>query len=338
MNSNSVGQSDRLTPHFIVGMSRAGTTWMGKCLNEHPSTAVFGESLFWGRAYVEPEAEGKYSLEQIKAILNRLKNEGMYAFLGETAGCLKRIKQDNLVFLVNSIIQDIDRPLEPAKLFLLITQKIAQLENKQNVVEKTPHHVNWIDRIVRALPDSRFIVMVRDPYDFALSYKHQGDRYADEQQQQHHRLYHPFLSAFLWNGYIKAAEKAIASHSQQTLLVTTKELKTNPQLVLNKTQEFLRLEVYPNLADKVPQDNSSFEQAKKPSLQAEDIFWLNLLAGKRIARSNFALKSTPFEPLRIIWSILKLPYWGIWSFVHLRSKTEGSVKQYLWHWIKVNYT
>ena len=338
MNFSSVSKSDRIIPRFIVGMSRGGTTWMGKSLNEHPDTAVFGESLFWGRSYVEPEAEGKYSLEQIRTILNRLKNEGMYAFLGETAGCLKQIKQDNLVHLVNSIIQDIDEPLEPAKLFLLITQKIAQLENKQNVVEKTPHHVNWIDRIIRALPDSRFVIMIRDPYDFALSYKHQGDRFTNEEKQKHHRLYHPFLCAFLWSGYINAANKAIADYPEQMLLISTEEIKTNPQSVLNKTQKFLLLKVCQDLATKIPQDNSSFSEVEKPSLQAEDIFWLNLIAGKHIAQSNLTLQPIPFQPLRIVWSILKLPYWGIWSFFHLANKTEGSVKLYLWHWIKMHYT
>ena len=33
-------------PRFIVGMGRAGTTWLSKCLNEHPDVAVFGEPFF----------------------------------------------------------------------------------------------------------------------------------------------------------------------------------------------------------------------------------------------------------------------------------------------------
>ncbi len=328
---------NEIIPRFIVGMSRSGTTWMGKCLNEHPDTAVFGESLFWGRAYLKPEIEGSYSLEQIQTILNRLSKEGMYAFLGDGAGCLKNIHQHNLDDLVNAIIKDISRPLKPGELFLLIMEKIAAFENKSNIVEKTPHHVNWVEHIVEALPNSRFIIMVRDPYSFMLSYKHQGDRYNNEMKRKHHLLYHPFLCAFLWRGYIKAANKAINSYPQQTLLVKTEEIKTNPQLVLNKVQSFFLLENQVDLAAKIPCDNSSFSSQSKPSLESEDIFWMNLIAGREITQSFFQIQSLSYNPFRIMLSILKLPYWAVWSFFHLWHKTEESVGKYLLHWFKVNY-
>lgn len=336
-SDNKVTNKHQIIPRFIVGMSRSGTTWMGKCLNEHPDTAVFGESLFWGRAYLEPKQEGKYSLEQIQAILYRLKNEGMDAFLGETAGCLKYIHESNLDNLINEILQEIEQPLKPATLFLLILQKIAQFEHKTNVIEKTPHHVNWVERIITALPDARFIIMVRDPYSFMLSYKHQGDRYTGKSKQKHQNLYHPFLCAFLWRGYIKAANKAVNSYPQQTLLIRTEDLKKDAQSVLNKVQNFLLLEINKNLATKIPRDNSSFPEQEKPFLKAEDIFWMNLIAGREIRQFNFDLQSIPFKPLNILVSILKLPYWGIWTFFHLWNKTEGSVTKYLLHWLKINY-
>ena len=35
--------------HFIVGMSRSGTSWLAKSLNNHPQISAFGETSFFGR-------------------------------------------------------------------------------------------------------------------------------------------------------------------------------------------------------------------------------------------------------------------------------------------------
>ena len=47
-------------------------------------------------------------------------------------------------------------------------------------VEKTPHHVRHVDRIRRHVPDARFVIMIRGPEEFLLSYKHKGDTKPDE--------------------------------------------------------------------------------------------------------------------------------------------------------------
>lgn len=54
--------------HFIVGTSRGGTTWMTKNLNCHPDVASFGETLYWGRSYIEPGNNNEYSDDQLKLI------------------------------------------------------------------------------------------------------------------------------------------------------------------------------------------------------------------------------------------------------------------------------
>ncbi|MDA0296654.1 MAG: sulfotransferase [Planctomycetota bacterium] len=47
------------SPHrLIVGMPRGGTTAMMRALNADDRVAAFGETLFWGRAWVEPLQDG----------------------------------------------------------------------------------------------------------------------------------------------------------------------------------------------------------------------------------------------------------------------------------------
>ncbi len=49
--------------------------------------------------------------------------------------------------------------------------KLAKLENKKALVEKTPKHVEKIDFIINTYPDAKIIVMVRDGRDVACSIK-----------------------------------------------------------------------------------------------------------------------------------------------------------------------
>ncbi|MEB3214730.1 MAG: sulfotransferase [Nostocales cyanobacterium 94392] len=319
-------------PRFIVGMSRAGTTWLGKCLNEHPDTAVFGESLYWGRAYVEPQKDDTYSLEQVDSILSRLIQKGCEAFLGKGNGNLKKITRNNLNHIIQTGFYDTEFVPTPVSVYKKICQTISEAEGKKESIEKTPHHINWIDKIIRAMPNSLFVVMVRDPYGFMLSYKHQGDRLQEPLRTKFKRLYHPLICSLLWRGYIRATMYAIRCYPQNTLVIRTKDMKNNPESVLHEVQNFFLLNPVPNLANKIPPDNSSFPIGEPPSLKSEDIFWINLVAGKEISEFGFKKQVATIEPLGIFFSIFHLPIWILINFIHLKNETSGSVFQYLIRW------
>ncbi|MEA5596118.1 sulfotransferase [Rivularia sp. UHCC 0363] len=319
---------------FITGMSRGGTTWLGKCLNEHPDTAVFGESLFWGRAYIQPQEDGTYSQKQVDNILSRLIQHGCEAFLGKGNGNLKNITPNNLKNLIPTAFGNTEFVPTPVSVFKKICQTICEAESKKITIEKTPHHVNWIDRIIRAMPNSRFVIMIREPYGFMLSYKHQGDRWQEPERTKFKRLYHPLICSLLWRGYIRAATYATHSYAQNTLVVRTEDMKSDSEAVLNEVQKFFLLNPVSKLASKIPPDNSSFLIAERPSLKSEDIFWMNLVASKEISQFGFEKQSSMIEPLRILCSILQLPIWTIRNFIHLNNETSGSVFQYLMRWFR----
>ena len=58
-------------PHFVVGMPRAGTTFLVRSLNQHPRVVSFGESRFWGNDWVEPGPDG-YDRAQLETVIERL--------------------------------------------------------------------------------------------------------------------------------------------------------------------------------------------------------------------------------------------------------------------------
>lgn len=324
---------------FIVGMSRAGTTWVGKCLNEHPHVAVFGESLFWGRAYVEPDAKsGTYSAEQVRQILQSIKQNACDAFMGEGAGNLKHISSDNWPGVVDELSRELSPTPTPVEIFNALSGKIVAFEGKRLSIEKTPHHVNWIERISQSLPGSRFVIMMRDPYAFMLSYKHQGRRYESALRNKFKRLYHPITCAFLWRAYFRSIVAANALYPEQTLVVVTEKMKQASELTMIRIQAFFSLEAVSGLSACVPPDNSSFDQNERPVLSCEDVFWMNCIAGEDIKGAGklfgFEFRSTPLNHWRVILSILSFPMWMIWATIHLRDSTESSVWQYLMSWMR----
>ncbi|MHC5022666.1 MAG: sulfotransferase family protein [Planctomycetota bacterium] len=321
-------------PRLIVGMSRAATTWLCKCLNEHPDVVAFGESLFWGRGYVTPHHAGRYDPAQVDDIRRRLRTGScLEAVLGDGRGCLSNLDRARFGPLLDESFASLPTRPAPAEVFTALLEAVARGEGKSMAVEKTPHHLNWIDRILAAMPDARLVMMVREPYSFMLSYKHQGDRMEERVRRQFRRRYHPAGCAIVWRGAIRAALEAQRSCPRQVLLVEFSDVQDDPARVLDGVQRFFGLSPVA-LAARVPADNTSFPDQPRPALRGEDVFWMNRVAGRTIGAAGWSRRPAPREPLRILVSILRLPFWGLWNLFSLRRIVRGSILAYLWRWYR----
>ncbi len=321
-------------PRLIVGMSRAATTWLCKCLNEHTQACAFGESLFWGRRFVEPAAGGRYDAQQVEALRRRLRDGGsVYPFVGSGPGTLKRITLENFPSTVDSAFRELPAKPTPGEVFVKFTRMVACAEGKQCAVEKTPHHVNWMDRILRELPDARFVVMVREPYGFMLSSKHFGDEKNPAMRRRFRRRYHPLGNALVWRGYMRAALAASDRWPRQTLLMRYDEIERDPAAVLARVQEFFGLRIE-DLAARVPRDNTSFIERSRPELRGDDMFWMNLVAGRVMKRSGFQTRRFRLDPIRVSWSMARLPWWALSNAISFRRMLSGSSMSYFWRWLR----
>ena len=321
--------------HFIVGMSRAGTTWLTKCLNEHPSVAAFGETAFWGRKYVSPERDGCYTPQQLTQVMGGLRNLPIQPVSDspssqQTTGVLKSVSRENLGELVGAALQGSEEPLTPAQVFQRVAERIVRAERKAIAIEKTPHHLNWIDRIAHALPEAKFVILTRGAYDFMLSYKHQGDRKPPPIRRRFQRLYHPAVCALLWRGYARSALRAHAKYPDRTLLIRFEELVNGPAATLRQIQQFLTLDPA-KLHSTVPPANSSFPAGERPILAADDIMWMNMIAHAEIQRLGTSPQKTPFRPDALAWSTLKLPWWTLRNAFALNANST-SMPSYVWRW------
>jgi Sulfotransferase family len=320
---------------LVAGMPRAGTTWLIKTLNAHPDAAAFGETQFWGRSYVTPDQEGNYGPTELRAVAGHLKHnlKTSLSAIGEGPGCLKALKPEGIDAFVEAFIDGLESPLTPAEVFRHLCAAIAAVEGKQCCVEKTPHHVNWLDRIWQALPGTRAVLMIRNPYEFALSYKH-ADRIATiARKGEYRQLYHPLGCALVWRTSLRAALRARLQRPKQVLVMNLAEVRSDAVEVLNRIQRFLGLSSV-EIAGSVPADNSSFSEGPKPSLQAEDVFWINLICRREIREMDFEPQSCGFSPWRVLLSLCRIPIWIFRKTGDLHRRSAGSTLSYIWRWLR----
>ena len=315
---------------MIVGMPRSGTQWLLKLFNERKDTAAFGETLFWSRWYVPPREDGAYDDEQIQRAVTRLKRHAITSVAGSEPGCLKNVTMENLPEILDRAFADFRAPATPAELFRHLAATIAEAEGATIGIEKTPNHVNWIDRIIEAMPEVRFVVAMREPYGFMLSYKH----LLDNKSYTFKWRYHPVMAALAWRTFVRSVRAAKHTHPDHIEVIWLHEIKKDSRAVLERVQRFFMLPVEDDLAERVPPDNSSFRAGKRPELKSEDIFWMNLLTGKEIAASGFERRKIPFQPLRIIGSCILLPFWSLVKVYRLNRNTDGSLTEYVWKYLR----
>lgn len=315
---------------FICGMSRGGTTWLGRCLNEHPEVAVFGETLFWGRCYVKETSTGVYEHEGIDSVIHFQRNLNT-AFYGDSAGCLKKVGVSEWHKALGELKQA--GPLSPKAVFDHLVRKVGLLENKSIVIEKTPHHLNHIAKIEKWYPDSRYIIMVRDPYSFMLSYKNQGLQRSVERRKRMARYFHPIGCALVWKGCARKAAIEIKRLGDRAILVHFQDLKADPDGVWERVVGFLGIK--PTPLPRVDDKNSSFSKHERPKLSGVDVFWMNLIARDTITNLGYEKRNASVPLFSVIGSLFSLVPCSIRILREISLRSSGSFIGYVWNWIRV---
>jgi hypothetical protein len=191
------------TPVFIVGMNGSGTTMMLDHLGHHPD--LFGFKL---ETYILPHYllnENKYGdLRHDKRYLrlwNDLRSE--YAF--------RRMNKGRSIDLPSDW-ETVAR--SAAGVFDRIMREFAEGEGKKRWCEKTPLYALHISTIAKAFPEARFIHMVRDGRDCAISNQRRWGR-------------HPANTIYRWKYVVAEARRQGGRLGQQHYLEVRYEDVTN---------------------------------------------------------------------------------------------------------------
>jgi hypothetical protein len=223
-------------PLFIVGAPRSGTTWVQRLLLDHPQICGGQESHFFpGFAYpmqmFDPLPRGE-----------RPVNLSTYwtkaAFFEELRGIWRRTMT----------------PIVQAKPTATV------------LVEKTPQHAQYMDRIIDLLPASRFIHVIRDSRAvvaslLAASREQWGARWAPSDA---------LTAARLWKSHVlQAGTRGASLGPQRYTTVHFEQLCADPVRHLIRLFSFIGLDVTEQWARQTTDEHSLSKEKASPTASSE---------------------------------------------------------------------
>ena len=284
--------------YFIVGMSRSGTTWLARSLNEHTKITAFGETCFFGRNDIGKPNYNYNDLNFLKKkhkTLDKLNQTGNL-FFNALENTIKNFSNQNKI--------------PKQRIFKDFANQISLIAGSDFIIEKTPHHINHFKKIKEFYPETKFLVCYRSPGGFLLSYKHQGDRKDRLTKINFNNSYHPFFALKVYKKFESQINEI--KKNEYALIIEFNDIVNNPKILLEKVQKFLEIPIE-NIVYK--KTNSSFENITVPTLGLEDKLWLNLICKSRIKLNYFEKFISPFIMFLSILKLIKSSFFVLYILI-----------------------
>jgi Sulfotransferase family len=208
---------------FVVGVNRSGTTLLRMMLDAHPELTIPPETHFI------PEVIRRANHENTRRRLIRsITKHPRWGDFGLDEGEFRaRAKQV--------------RPLTASGAIRCFYELYAAKQGKQRWGDKTPRYMRAMPRIARALPEARFIHLIRDGRDVALS---QRERVIDGETVTMTAM------AERWQRRIVAAREGAAEINADAYLeVRYEDLVSDTEGTLRRICEFVELGFDPAMLD-----------------------------------------------------------------------------------------
>ena len=316
---------------FVLGMPRSGSTWLGRALGRHPDVAVFGETCFYGRLYVEPREDGSYGPYELERVRLIQRTRDWETTTTDPTGGEPPWRPGEYARLVDAALAGMRPPVTPREVFVVIAAAVAARGSRARAIEKTPQHVHWLPRLAASFPEARFVLTIRDPYEYMASYKRLSRRLDGRARRVVDSSWrHPLIAALFWRSYSLSIERALANYPDRTLLVRTEDLRERAAETLAGLQSFLDLPE----ADLTGAEgaNSSFREGEPRGLRATDVFWMSLVAGRAMRRTGYEPRPAKPGVVATFVSIALAPLSLGATAVRLPSMVPGSFVAYARGW------
>lgn len=155
--TRSPAEMDGSSPFFVVGVDRSGTTLLRVMLDRHPDLAIPPESHFIPRMWVRRRRYGRRGrIDDLEQFLDDLAGDSYFREWGLS---------------VDAVRQELRHAARPDFAVVLdaIFRAYARTCGKPRWGDKTPDYIKHLPLLGLLFPSARFIHMVRDGRDVALS-------------------------------------------------------------------------------------------------------------------------------------------------------------------------
>ena len=215
------GRTDLVPAPFVVGVGRSGTTLLRLMLDAHPELTIPAETQFVP-AVIE-SARRHAGREAVVEEIISARNWGDFrldaaAFRDATAGL---------------------DGTDAGAVLRVFYSLCARTAGKPRWGEKTPAYVRHMREIGQALEEARFIHLIRDGRDVAISRRRRGMGAGKPMAD----------TARLWRDRIKGARRQAKRLRGRYLELRYEDLVTDPEAQLRRVCELCRLEFSPAMLD-----------------------------------------------------------------------------------------
>jgi hypothetical protein len=204
-------------PCFIVGNDRSGTTMLRLILDRGPDAAVPPESMFLTDFAPAFDAGGPRDADAAARLMRQVWEH-------------PKVRLWELGPVPPTVPEGLSG--EDAYRFVVAApfEAYAARHGKPRWGDKTPHYVNHVDHLLRLWPGARFVVLVRDGRDVALSLRRMpfGPNNA-------------WAAAQWWARGIRAGAQAQRSHPDAVLTIRYEDLAQRPAEEVRRVCAFLGL-------------------------------------------------------------------------------------------------
>lgn len=265
----------RDSPFFIIGAPRSGTSLVSRIIDSHPGIGVPFESHIYPTLFDWRDWYGNFDSVQAR----------------------ERLVEDMLSIYA---VQDWDQIPDKGEVlerferhdfhgaFEAVMGAWSSRKGKKRWGEKTPSNIEYWREILEGFPDAKFVHIVRDGRDVAMSWKRVrfGPR-------------HFYTLAGLWRDYLDKVEQVRGRVGDAQLFqIRYEDLLTRPEQTVRNLSEFLHIEFLPTMlsfyenVESYPTDDRNEQNLSRPLMKDNMEKWRSGMSRRDLRRFEAVAGST----------------------------------------------
>ncbi|WP_346863270.1 sulfotransferase [uncultured Draconibacterium sp.] len=220
-------EKNKIVPHlslFIIGMPRSGTKLLRELLNNHSDIFIPKvETLFLPTLLKKYGNIGILSEKELSSVINEIKNS-LFFFYYSATNTFNFTRLEKKRLTIHDFISLLFKELA-----------IQQNENSRILGDKSPNNIFDLDLLSKQFPNAKYIHLVRDPRDYALSVKKAWNK-------------NIYRSSYRWSLGMDSVIKMKPSLSNNLLEISYEQLISTPKVSLMNICEFLEIDFEEGMA------------------------------------------------------------------------------------------
>jgi hypothetical protein len=222
------GDAGRTPVPFVVGMNRSGTTLLRMMLDAHPELTIPPETHFVPDL-IDVEKRDGASPELFTEVITSQREWGDFGFSGdELQGRFRSIQR-----------------LDAGSAIRAFFELYAERQGKPRWGDKTPRYVSRMRAIQKVLPEARFVHVIRDGRDVALSHNNRIKR----RGLDHKTPVPAGEMARRWRKRIEKARYDAGAVGDRYIEIRYEDLVTSTEPTLRRVCELVEIDFDPVMLD-----------------------------------------------------------------------------------------